>query len=159
MSEDNDITNFLFAVIHRDDLAALIWEKLRPEMFDLRTFHLQHTLAERCYTFWREYKRTPGDVHIVDLLENELKRNDERGKWYVSFIQNARQGAPGLNIDYVKARLEKFVILWKMETAAEELGDALEARNMDLAIQKAWAIVNADTREESEHSPPEKSTE
>lgn len=72
----------------------------------------------RCIEFRKEYKEPPGKGHIDDIFADILENPDHKLKSSVyRYLETAYRQADQLNLDYLVAEVDDFVILRKLRAA------------------------------------------
>src|SRR5271169_2098291 len=94
--------NILALLVTSDQYAPQLVMMLSPELFS--TPHYQK-IAETAFNYINKYGKAPS-VHLRDLLEVELTRNDANGRNLNATLLDIEQLAPNLQPEYVLGELE-----------------------------------------------------
>ena len=91
---------------------------------------LYRDIAARCYDFFDEFKKPPGD-HLPDLFEQEL--NGEGADKYGPLVVALREQKEQVNEAYILGQLDKFVRQQSLKTSIVAAAEALQQGDLDEA--------------------------
>jgi energy-coupling factor transporter ATP-binding protein EcfA2 len=111
--------NVLAALCYSRRLAPLIASRVPPSMFSSRPFQ---KIAEAAISYIERYKKPPG-IHLSDLLEKEIERQD--GQNLIATVVGAMpRVVKQLNEDFIEDNLNKFL---ELQTLSSDLTRAFTA--------------------------------
>lgn len=116
--------NILSLVCFDNEAASIIRQNVPPESFSMP----QHRrIIERTYEFYDAYQKVPGEVHLPDLLHDELE-DKVKGEIYEQVLGDIFFSKGDVNKAYVLAKLSEFVRHQNMKAS---LARAFEAMKND----------------------------
>lgn len=120
--------NVLTALVYNDTLASHIALSVKPTDFSVAVYRRIATVA---LDFLQSRGRT-ARVHIIDLLEQEIRQGPDR-QFFGEVLQQMQRLAPQLNEDYVRDRLDNFIQTQRLITAVNSASDLLHDGNLEQA--------------------------
>lgn len=136
-TEDNVLTLLVWSEQH----ASMLFMSLTDDIFSTRSYQ---KIAKAALTYIERWQRPP-QMHIMDLLEGDIRRGEE-GRQLLEVIQQMQQLSTHLQPDYVIAELDKFVRIRRRMIALDASYEALQAGN-ETAAEDALHDFRSSTKQ------------